>query len=151
MNIVETAHDDPRTQRLIALQKAHALKHTPPQFGHAFEAGSDKASNVRFFLALDGALPLGCIGLLSLDESTAEIKTMHVLREMRGRGIGRKLLEHAIEEAKAGGATQLKLETGSNEGFAASRRLYERVGFQHCAPWGAYVGDPFSYCMARSI
>ncbi|MEM6914673.1 MAG: GNAT family N-acetyltransferase, partial [Pseudomonadota bacterium] len=86
-----------------------------------------------------------------LDDRAAEIKTMHVLEEMRGRGTGMLLLHHVFAVAKAEGVHQLKLETGSNEGFAASRRLYERAGFEHCAPWGAYTDDPFSYCMARAV
>ena len=151
MIIVETSHDDPRTQALIALQKAHAREHTPPQFGHAFEAGSEKAAKVRFFLALDGETPVGCLGLAALGPKEAEIKTMHVLAAMRGRGIGMLLLEHVMEQARSAGATRLKLETGPNEGFAASRRLYERAGFEKCEPWGAYVDDPFSTCMAREI
>ncbi len=151
MIIVETSHDDPRTQALIALQKAHAREHTPPQFGHAFEAGSEKAAKVRFFLALDEETPVGCLGLAALGPDEAEIKTMHILEAMRGRGIGMLLLDHVMDQARAAGATRLKLETGPNEGFAASRRLYERAGFEKCEPWGAYIDDPFSYCMAREI
>ena len=151
MNIFETSHDDPRTQRLIALQKAHAREHTPPQFGHAFEAGSEKAAAVRFFLAILEGEAVGCIGLMPLGPGEAEIKTMHVLKEMRGRGIGMLLLDHAVDEAQASGVQVVKLETGPNEGFAASRRLYERAGFVRCEPWGAYADDPFSYCMSRKL
>ncbi|MEO1658352.1 MAG: GNAT family N-acetyltransferase [Pseudomonadota bacterium] len=151
MIIVETGHDDPRTQELIALQKAHAREHTPPQYGHAFEAGSEKAAKVRFFLALEDSEPLGCLGLAAIEPGVAEIKTMHVLASMRGKGIGMALLDHVIGEARAAGATVLKLETGPNEGFAASRRLYERAGFEKCEPWGAYIDDPFSYCMSRAV
>lgn len=147
MIIIETAFDDPRTQSLIARQKAHARAHTPPQFGHAFEAGSEAAAKVRFFLALDDDLPLGCVGLSPIDETAVELKTMHVLADQRGRGLGQMLLERVLAEAKALGAREVKLETGPNEGFAAARRLYERAGFETCAPWGAYVGDPFSFCM----
>ncbi|MEM0929017.1 MAG: GNAT family N-acetyltransferase [Pseudomonadota bacterium] len=151
MLIIEAADSDPRIQRLIALQKAHALEHTPPQYGHAFDAGSEKTAAVRFFLALQGDEPVGCVGLATLGPGEAEIKTMHVLAASRGEGIGMALLERVIDEARTTGATVLKLETGPNEGFAASRRLYERAGFKKCPPWGAYIDDPFSHCMARKI
>ncbi|MEM9810209.1 MAG: GNAT family N-acetyltransferase [Pseudomonadota bacterium] len=97
MMILETAHDDARTQTLILLQKAHARAHTPAQSGHAFEAQSEKLAKVRFFLALEGEEPLGCIGLMALEPGVAEIKTMHVVKAMRGQGIGRQLLKHALE------------------------------------------------------
>ena len=43
------------------------------------------------------------------------------------------------------------LETGSREASAAARRLYERAGFSYCAPFGAYVDDPMSVFMTRTL
>lgn len=151
MKIVETLHDDPRTAALIALQKQHALEHTPQKSGHALDAGSREASEVRFFLALDGDEALGCLGLAAIGPAMGELKTMHVLKSTRGQGIGAQLLIHVIDVARQEGMEELVLETGSNEGFAASRRLYARAGFEVCDPWDAYVSDPFSHCMRKEL
>jgi putative acetyltransferase len=50
-----------------------------------------------------------------------------------------------------GGYTRLFLETGSQEFFAPARRLYERHGFEVCAPFAGYVPDPNSVFMTRKL
>jgi putative acetyltransferase len=57
---------------------------------------------------------------------------MAVTESSRGAGIGRRLLERAIAEARAGGATRLYLET--NHALAPAIRLYESVGFRQLSP-----------------
>jgi putative acetyltransferase len=47
-----------------------------------------------------------------------------------------------LDHARAAGLTRVSLETGSLEGSAAARRLYEREGFDYCAPFAEYRGRP---------
>ena len=54
---------------------------------------------------------------------------MAVSPEMRGLGIGRRLLQHAITQAKRIGARSLFL--GSNAKLENAVHLYESVGFRH--------------------
>ena len=69
----------------------------------------------------------------------------------RGEGIAHLLLQAAVDDATASGIKELKLETGRSEGFAASRRFYEKQGFTPCERYGRYGNDPFSFCMSRSL
>ena len=57
---------------------------------------------------------------------------MTVLERDRGLGIGRKILEYAIAQAKKLGAERLYLETNRN--LANAIHLYESVGFRHVSP-----------------
>jgi ribosomal protein S18 acetylase RimI-like enzyme len=59
----------------------------------------------------------------------AHLQELYVIPELRGKGIGRALLEAAIELSRAHGAVGIDLNTG--EGDAAARRLYESMGFSN--------------------
>lgn len=55
------------------------------------------------------------------------LEELYVVPALRGQGIGRALLEAAMETARAAGATHMDLNTGETD--AAARALYESVGF----------------------
>jgi putative acetyltransferase len=61
-----------------------------------------------------------------------ELSKMAVSPHLRGRGLGRRLLQHAIVQAKCLGATSLFL--GSNTRLKDAVHLYESVGFRHVNP-----------------
>ncbi|MGN6814575.1 MAG: GNAT family N-acetyltransferase [Solirubrobacterales bacterium] len=60
-------------------------------------------------------------------EPEAHLQELYVVPDLRGRGIGRALLEATIEFARAAGATNLDLNTGETDTVA--RALYESMGF----------------------
>ena len=151
VQVFEVSREDPRIEALIARQKAFAEAHTPPGSGPAVEVGQATTAPRPDWLASDGGEPLGCIGLLKLDDARGEIKTMHVLEERRGEGIAQALLASLVAKATEDGVSTLLLETGKSEGFAASRRFYEKSGFDLCEPFGVYREDPFSGCMRRGL
>jgi ribosomal protein S18 acetylase RimI-like enzyme len=54
---------------------------------------------------------------------------MGLLPELRGRGLGRRLLEHTLAAARASGIARVELEVYASN--AAAIALYERCGFRH--------------------
>ena len=54
---------------------------------------------------------------------------LYVVPGRRGHGLGRALMEAAIETARAQGATHMDLGTGEDD--AAARALYESLGFSN--------------------
>jgi len=54
---------------------------------------------------------------------------LYVVPALRGQGIGRALMEAAIETARAEGATHMDLGTGEDD--VAARGLYESLGFSN--------------------
>lgn len=83
----------------------------------------------HIFIALSGERPVGCCALLCMGSAEFELAKMAVLEEDRRRGIGRKIVEYAIAQAKQLGAKRLYLET--NTKLANAIHLYESVGFHH--------------------
>ena len=55
------------------------------------------------------------------------LEELYVVPSLRGKGLGRALLEAAIETARDTGADQMEL--GTSEEDLAARALYERAGF----------------------
>ena len=55
------------------------------------------------------------------------LEELYVVPSLRGQGIGRALLEAALEAARGEGATHMEL--GTSEDDAAARALYESLGF----------------------
>lgn len=45
------------------------------------------------------------------------------------QGIGRRLIETALDYMRSEGVTRAELGTGGDPGHAAARRAYERAGF----------------------
>jgi GNAT superfamily N-acetyltransferase len=74
---------------------------------------------------------VGCCALIPLEEATFEVAKMAVTPAWQGRGLGRKLLEHVIREARQLQAKRLYLETNSR--LRPAIRLYESLGFRHLA------------------
>ena len=86
----------------------------------------------RILIATIGGQSVGCCALLRINEVEFEVAKMAVANEHQGRGIGRRLLDAVIEEARRLGANRLYLET--NSVLKAAIRLYESVGFRHLDP-----------------
>jgi ribosomal protein S18 acetylase RimI-like enzyme len=57
------------------------------------------------------------------------LQELYVVPDRRGRGIGRALMEAAMETARERGATYMDLGTGEDD--VAARALYESLGFSN--------------------
>lgn len=75
---------------------------------------------------------VGCCALLRINEDEFEVAKMAVASECQGRGIGRRLLHAAIEDARRMRAHRLYLET--NHMLKPAIQLYESFGFRHLDP-----------------
>ncbi len=71
---------------------------------------------------------LGTVGLYPLDNETCELRKMYFAKELRGRGIGRQMLERMVESARQRGFRRITLETASV--LERAIHLYTRFGFK---------------------
>ena len=86
----------------------------------------------HIFMAYAGAEAVGCVALIPMQNGVYELSKMAVSPHLRGRGLGRRLLQHAIAQARSIGASSLFL--GSNTRLKDAVHLYESVGFRHVKP-----------------
>jgi putative acetyltransferase len=95
--------------------------------------------DVRFFVALIDGTAVAC-GVVAFCDGHAEVKRMYSRPAMRGRGVAKALLRRLEAEARAAGATLLRIETGVYQQEAL--RFYEGAGFRRCGPFGPYAEMP---------
>ena len=142
---------EPAIMNLIATHIAYGEAAYPSESNHHLDAAAHTDNAVELFAAWEGTCCFGMLGMMKMSDTSAEIKSMHVLEAGRGRGVGKALLDHVVAQARATGITSLFLETGSRDASAAARRLYERSGFVYCPPFGDYAIDPESVFMTVTL
>jgi putative acetyltransferase len=86
----------------------------------------------HIFMAYLGEQAVGCVALIPMGDGVYELSKMAVAPDLRGLGIGRGLLEHAVTQAKQIGARSLFL--ASNARLQNAVHLYESIGFRHLPP-----------------
>ena len=83
-----------------------------------------------YFVVEDQGVILGGAGVAPLQDyqgPVCELQKMYFLSEIRGKGMGRKMIEKCIEQAKIFGFEQCYLETMPY--MEAAQKLYLNTGF----------------------
>ncbi len=151
---ITIAEEHPLTPDLELLFQRHTADmhaDTPPESIHMMDKGALATPGIRFFVLRDDGKALAMGAFKRIDASHAEIKSMHVLAEARGRGLSKAMLEHLVAAARTDGFTRLSLETGVQKTFIAARALYALAGFKDCPPFEGYAEDPNSVFMTKVL
>jgi len=151
---MQIAEEHPLTPDLALLFERHTADmhaDTPPESIHMMDKAALATPGIRFFVLREAGRPLAMGAYKRIDADHAEIKSMHVLTEARGRGLSRIMLDHLLAAAAADGFSRLSLETGVQPTFVAARGLYERAGFLECPPFEGYDPDPNSVFMTKAL
>lgn len=151
VDIVPARLEDPRLAVLVAEHLAEMEPTAPACSRHALSLEQFRDPAVRLWVAQAAGALVGSVALKDLDGGHLELKTMRVAPSLRGCGLGRRLLDHALEQARAAGATRVSLETGSGDVFAPARGLYRAHGFVDCEPFGDYRPDRHSTFLTRPL
>lgn len=75
----------------------------------------------------EGGCIIGCVGLKREEASVCELRKMYLDPRRRGKGLGKKLLKHAVASAKEMGFRRIELETASV--LEEAIELYRKFGF----------------------
>jgi putative acetyltransferase len=134
--------DSEAAMALIAELEAHLSPLYPAESRHGYSVAKLLRERVAFFAIYCDSFPAGCGGIQFFGSEYGEIKRMYVRPPFRGRGLGKQMIEHLAEYARAQGVGCLRLETGIHQHEAIG--LYERMGFARIGPFGAYRDDSLS-------
>jgi len=85
-----------------------------------------KNGEVFFVVELDGII-IGSVGVSKIDDEKCRLCKLYVLREHRRQGLGRMILETAIDFASSNGYRKMELEV--SEKHKDVIRLYKKLGF----------------------
>lgn len=90
------------------------------------EAQLDKPSRSRVWFAELDEKAVGCSALVDRGE-VGQLRWVVLLPEARGTGAGKKLVDLALDHARACGHREVFLET--TDGLDSSMAIYEKLGF----------------------
>lgn len=80
------------------------------------------------FVAEQQGAVIGVFVLVTLDKETAEIKNIALAEPQRGKGLGKRMVLLALEEAKKLGFRSVEIGTGNSS--LAQLALYQKCGFR---------------------
>ncbi len=114
----------------------HTFEQLAAQIVADFNPAHDRA-----WIAEVDATKAGVVLCVHEDETTAKLRTLLVEPHARGLGIGSRLVEAVIRDARNKNYATLRLWT--NDALTSARRIYERAGFtlEHEAPHRAFGHD----------
>jgi GNAT superfamily N-acetyltransferase len=105
------------------LRRLFELAEDSPQ---QLEANIDRG---HVLVAIDAGQAVGYLQLVDTDrQDEPELRSIAVAEHMQGKGIGRALVERAIEECRTEGARGLLVATASAD--IGNLRFYQRLGFR---------------------
>ncbi|MBO6896508.1 MAG: GNAT family N-acetyltransferase [Shimia sp.] len=151
MSDIKVVKGNPRDAQATALLRAsHALMQAlfSEEDNHFLSIDELCVPSVKFFIAKEGATSLGCVALANKG-AYAEIKSMFVHPDARGKGVAHKLMQALEAEAQAQGIAEVKLETGDT--LHQAHGLYRAHGYQNCGPFGDYEDSPASLFMTKTL
>ncbi len=131
IEIRRAALNSPDAARLIAALNTELTATFPePGATHFSLTGAQiGVGEGAFVVAYLDDVAVGCGAVRRLDEATAELKRMYVDPSVRGRGIGRAIIEALEREARLLGVTRVVLETGTR--LAPAIKLYTGMVRMH--------------------
>jgi ribosomal protein S18 acetylase RimI-like enzyme len=93
----------------------------------AVVAGWPRAGGAVWLVELEGVVA-GSVALTDEGDRVGHVRWVVFAPELRGRGLGRKLVAELIAEARSAGMARLQLDTFS--ALKAAAHLYRSVGFR---------------------
>ena len=133
---IATVHSDDDLDAVLEIERA---SFTNPWTREMYRTELDNKGLAHCLLAKDGEQAVGfCSFWRILDE--LHINNLAVAPERRRQGIGRALLQFALEEGVRSGASKATLEVRRSNDIA--KNLYERFGFSVAGVRRDYYSNP---------
>lgn len=149
IDIVAAEPDGPHAARMAAELWAEIQHRYGFSAADPFDPAGFGAPHGGFWVALDGAEPVGSIALSPLDDGQAELDVMYVAPSHRRRGVAQALLAALETHARTVGLTDVVLRAGDPQPEALA--FYRAAGFSPTARFGRWVDDDTAMCFRKQL
>ena len=144
MKSIEGNFDNLEVNSLLKKHFIELRSVSPAGSTHVLDIDGLKDPSIKFWSLWENNKLIGCGALKFLEKNHGEFKSIRVADKFRRSGIGEKIIEHLIEEAKKLEISKLSIETGAGDFFIPARKLFSKFGFKKCIPFAHYKEDPNS-------
>ena len=151
MKSVEGNFDNSEVDKLLRKHFIELRSVSPAGSTHVLDIDGLKDPSIKFWSLWENEKLMGCGALKFLNENHGEFKSIRVADQYRGKGYGKRIINHLIAEAKELKIKKISIETGSGEFFKSARNLFKNFGFKKCEPFSHYKTDPNSCYMTLEI
>ena len=144
MKSIEGNFDNSEVNDLLKKHFIELRSVSPAGSTHVLDIDGLKDPSIKFWSLWENNKLIGCGALKFLEKNHGEFKSIRVADEFRKKGIGERIIENLIEEAKKLEISKLSIETGAGEFFLPARNLFSKFGFKLCPPFAHYKEDHHS-------
>ena len=144
MKSIEGNFDNPDVNALLNKHFIELRSVSPAGSTHVLDIAGLKDKSIKFWSLWENNEIIGCGALKFLEKGHGEFKSIRVADNFRKKGIGEKIINHLILEAKKLNIVKLSVETGAGNFFQPARKLFNKFGFKECPPFAHYKEDPNS-------
>ncbi len=144
MKSIEGNFDNSEVNNLLKKHFIELRSVSPAGSTHVLDIDGLKDPSIKFWSLWENNNLVGCGALKFLEKNHGEFKSIRVADEFKKKGIGERIINHLIEEAKKLKISKLSIETGAGDFFLPARNLFSKFGFKSCPPFAHYKDDPNS-------
>ena len=144
MKSIEGNFDNSEVNDLLKKHFVELRSVSPAGSTHVLNIDGLKDPSIKFWSLWENNELIGCGALKFLEKNHGEFKSIRVADQFRKKGIGERIINHLIEEAKKLKISKLSIETGAGDFFLPARNLFSKFGFKTCPPFAHYKDDPNS-------
>ena len=144
MKSIEGNFDNLEVNSLLKKHFIELRSVSPAGSTHVLDIDGLKDPSIKFWSLWENNKLVGCGALKFLEKNHGEFKSIRVADEFKKKGIGERIINHLIGEAKKLKISKLSIETGAGDFFLPARNLFSKFGFKSCPPFAHYKDDPNS-------
>ena len=148
---IEGNFDNPEVNKLLTKHFIELRAASPEGSAHVLDIPGLKIPSIKFWSLWENDKLIGCGALKFLDHEHGEFKSIRIADKFRKNGLGIKIIDHLINEAKKLNIKRISVETGSGVFFSPARKLFKKCGFMNCEPFAHYKKDANSCYFSLDI
>ena len=117
MKSIEGNFDNSEVNDLLKKHFVELRSVSPEGSTHVLDINGLKDPSIKFWSLWENNKLIGCGALKFLEKNHGEFKSIRVADQFRKKGIGERIINHLIEEAKKLKISKLSIETGAGDFF----------------------------------